>query len=309
MDGQSWSNDPWTLTERDGQLHGRGACDMKGFDALAIEALVRAKEAPLQRPLQIALSYDEEIGCAIAAPLVQAMAKVLPKAAIAIVGEPSMMKVVTGHKGNDGYRVHVKGYEMHSSLMHRGVNAIMEGARLIDWANRTNARLGSLDPNPVAAAFEPPWTTVHVGTISGGTAANITAKDCRFSLDFRFVPSDDPDALKAEFIEEVAAIQSEMQNVHTDTGIEVVPHFGVPALKPETNGAAEELTRKLTGDNGTHVVSYATEAGHFQNAGYSTVVCGPGNIAQAHQPDEFITLQQLAACEDFLKRVVHHLCQ
>ncbi|MEK6217050.1 MAG: M20/M25/M40 family metallo-hydrolase, partial [Boseongicola sp.] len=157
--------------------------------------------------------------------------------------------------------------------------------------------------------FDPPWTTLHVGVISGGTAHNITAKDCIFGLDFRFVPGDDPEKWSARFLDEVARVQADMQSVHADTRIDVAPYFGVPALKPEEDGAAETLSRKLTGDNGTHVVSYGTEAGHFQNGGYSAVVCGPGDIAQAHQQDEFITLEQVAAGEAFMDRLIHYLCR
>ncbi|MDH3264037.1 MAG: M20/M25/M40 family metallo-hydrolase, partial [Paracoccaceae bacterium] len=180
VDGQDWSSDPWVLTEREGRLYGRGAVDMKGFDALALWAMAEAAKGELKRPLQLALSYDEEVGCAGAPPMIDAMAGHLPKAAAVIVGEPSMMKVVTGHKGGIGFATHVKGYEVHSSIMHTGVSAIHEAARLIVWANEVNAANRAAKPGPLAAVFEPPWTTLHVGQIVGGTAHNITAADCRF---------------------------------------------------------------------------------------------------------------------------------
>ncbi len=309
VDGQDWSTDPWEVVESEGKLFGRGTCDMKGFDAIALAAMVKARKADLKRPLQIALSYDEEIGCEGAPPLIKAMQGVVPKADIAIIGEPSMMKVVTGHKGGSGYHVHIRGFEVHSSLMHTGVNAIMEGAKLVEWANGMNDQNRSETPSQLAAIFDPPWTTVHVGVISGGTAHNITAKDCEFGLDFRFVPTDDPEEWSARFLEKVAQVQAGMQSVHPDTRIDVAPYFGVPGLKPEDDGAAEALSRTLTGDNGTHVVSYGTEAGHFQNGGYSAVVCGPGDIAQAHQQDEFITLEQFAAGEAFMDRLIDYLCR
>ena len=309
VDGQEWSTDPWQVVERDGKLFGRGTCDMKGFDAIALAGIAKARAADLKRPLQIALSYDEEIGCTGAPPLIQAMQGVVPKADIAIIGEPSMMKVVTGHKGGAGFHVKMRGFEVHSSIMHTGVNAIMEGAKLIDWANQMNERNRAETPTPLAAIFEPPWTTLHTGMISGGTAHNITARDCEFGVDFRFVPGDDPEDWKARFLEKVAQIQTGMQSIVPGSGIDVAPYFGVPGLKPEDDGAAETLTRHLTGDNGTHVVSYGTEAGHFQAGEYSAVVCGPGDIAQAHQEDEFITIEQFEAGEAFIDRLIAALCR
>jgi len=309
VDGQDWSTNPWEVVERDGKLFGRGTCDMKGFDAIALATLAKARVADLKRPLQIALSYDEEVGCTGAPPLIDAMQGVVPKADVAIIGEPTMMKVVTGHKGGTGFHVHMRGYEVHSSIMHTGVNAIMEGAKLIEWANGMNDRNRATTPTPLAAIFEPPWTTLHVGMISGGTAHNITAKDCKFGVDFRFVPGDDPEGWNARFLEQVANIRADMQSVNPNAGIDIEPFFGVPGLTPEDNGAAEELTRNLTGDNGTNVVSYGTEAGHFQNGGYSAVVCGPGDIAQAHQQDEFITVKQFEAGEALMDRLIDYLCR
>ena len=194
VEGQDWTSDPWTVSERNGRLYGRGTCDMKGFDALALHALQLALACGLKRPLQVALSFDEEIGCAGAPPLIEAMAESgLPKAAIAIIGEPSMMQCVTGQKGSAGFDVHVKGFEVHSSMMDKGVNAIMAASRLIHWANGKNDELRARSPSKVAAKFDPPFTTLHVGTIQGGTAQNITAGDCRFGIDWRLVPDEDSD--------------------------------------------------------------------------------------------------------------------
>lgn len=309
VDGQDWSSDPWMVVERDGKLFGRGTCDMKGFDALALHALQRALTLDLKRPIQVALSYDEEIGCMGAPPLIEAMAAAgLPKAGSAIIGEPSMMKCVTGHKGSSGFDVHVKGFEVHSSIMHEGVNAIMEAARLVHWANGANDAIRAEAVSDIAAIFNPPYTTVHVGQINGGTAHNITAGDCNFGIDWRFTPDDDTAARLAAFQDVVAEVDAAMKAVAPTAGIELRPFFDVPGLKPETEGEAEALVRSITGDNGTHVVSYGTEAGHFQNAGYSAVVCGPGDIAQAHQADEFITIAQMEAGEAFLNTVLDRLC-
>lgn len=307
VDGQDWTRNPWRVVEQDGRLYGRGTCDMKGFDALAIWAMVEAQRAGVARPLQIALSYDEELGCTGAPPMIEAIEQTLPKATTVVVGEPSMMRMVSGHKGGSGFQVHVRGHEVHSSLMHTGVNAIMTGARLIDWANKMNSENAGAVPSVLAAQFVPPWTTVHVGTISGGTAENITAKDCHFGLGFRVVPGEDPEDWVTRFQAEVAALDTEINAIHPDAGITATRYFDVPPLRPETNGSAEALVRRLTGDNGTTVVSYGTEAGQFQNAGYSVVVCGPGDIAQAHQPDEYLEVAQFEAGHVFMQRLIRDL--
>lgn len=307
VDGQDWSSDPFEVVEADGKYFGRGTCDMKGFDALAIWALVEAKQRGLSRPLQIALSYDEEIGCTGAAPLIDAMAQRVPKGALVIVGEPSMMQAVTGHKGGIGFDTHVQGFEVHSSLMDRGASAILHGAKLIDWANEVNVANASAPPSETAALFDPSYTTAHVGVIHGGTAHNITAKDCHFPMDFRFVPDEDKAMWETRYLARVAEVEAAMQAVVPATGISVKTRIDVPPLRPEHEGAAEALVRSLTGDNGTHVVSYGTEAGHFQHAGYSAVVCGPGDIAQAHQPNEYITKAQFQAGHGFMKDLVARL--
>ncbi|WP_425046134.1 acetylornithine deacetylase [Primorskyibacter sp. S87] len=307
VDGQPWDSDPFTVTERDGKYFGRGTCDMKGFDALAIWALVEAHHQGVKRPLQLALSFDEEIGCTGAPPMIEAMQPLLPKGSAVIVGEPSMMKAVTGHKGGFGYDTHVVGFEVHSSLMHTGVNAIMASAPLIDWANQRNTESKAAEPTAMAAMFDPPWTTCHVGQIHGGTAHNITAKDCHFAMDFRVVPGEEPARWRDAYFEQVRAVEAQMQAVHPDTRIELSQRFRVPALRPEEEGEAEALVRAITGDNGSHVVSYGTEAGQFQEAGYSAVICGPGDIAQAHQPNEFITVAQFNAGHDFMRQLLRRL--
>ena len=307
VDGQAWDTDPWTVSERDGRLFGRGTCDMKGFDAIALAAVPLALERGLKRPLQIALSRDEEIGCIGAPPMIDEMLGVLPKAAAAIIGEPSMMQAVTAHKGGTGFRTHLKGFEVHSSIMHTGVNAIMHAAKLIEWANAMNAGNEAKEPSPLAAMFDPPWTTVHVGMIAGGTAHNITAGDCRMGLDFRFVPGENLDDWTAAYRTKVAAVEAEMQAVHPGAFIELEQYYTLPGLQPEDQGRAEAIARAITGDNANHVVSYGTEAGQFQERGFSAVICGPGNIAQAHQANEFISIAQFQAGETFVHRVVDML--
>lgn len=307
VDGQPWDSDPWTVTERDGKYFGRGTCDMKGFDALAIWALVEAQYAPLQTPLQIALSFDEEIGCTGAPPMIEAMQPLLPKGRTVIVGEPSEMRAVTGHKGGQGFGTHVIGFEVHSSLHYQGVSAVHEAARLIQWANEQNEANARATPGALAALFDPPYTGWHVGTIKGGTANNITAKSCRFVMGYRAVPGDDAESLEAAYLAKVDAVRSAMQAIRPEADIRITPYFFVPPLKPEADGVAESVVRAITGDNGTHVVSYGTEAGQFQQAGYSAVVCGPGNIEQAHQPNEFITVKEFEAGHDFMKKLLGRL--
>lgn len=307
VDGQAWTSDPWVVTERDGKLYGRGACDMKGFNALAVWALVEAQARGVRRPLQLAMSYDEEIGCTGAPPMIRTMQEVVPKGSAAIIGEPSRMGVITGHKGGTGYHVHVKGYEVHSSLLPYGVSAIMEGARLIDWLNAVNTEIQARPPTPQAAAFYPPFTTLHVGMIEGGTAHNITAADCRFAVEMRVVPGEGVTDWEDRFVAEARRLEAAMQAVRPEAAIHLDRFFGVPALVPEHQGEAEALARRLTGNNATGVVSYGTEAGQFQEAGYSAVVCGPGDIAQAHQPDEFLEISEFQAGQRFMERLLETL--
>lgn len=308
VDGQAWDTDPFTVTERQGKLYGRGTCDMKGFDALALSAVPLALERGIKRPLQIALSYDEEVGCTGAPPMIDHMiAMGLPRADTVIVGEPSMMRVVTGHKGGIGYKMHFRGFEVHSSLAPTGVSAVMMAAKLINWANEVNAENAARIPGELAADFFPPYTTLHVGTINGGTAHNITAKDCYFGFDFRIVPGEDIAEWQVRFLTKVSELEAEMQSVRPEAGITAEQYFYVPGLVPEPDGKAEALVRRLTGENANNVVSYGTEAGQFQERGYSAVICGPGDIAQAHQPNEFITIDQFQQGEAFIARLVDML--
>jgi acetylornithine deacetylase len=304
VDGQDWTTDPWTVVERNGRLYGRGTCDMKGYVALSVWALVRAQKMGVRRPVQLALSYDEEVGCTGAPPMIETMGKVLPKGAAALIGEPSNMKIITGHKGGAGFHVHVKGFEVHSSLLPYGVSAIMEGARLIGWVNDRNTEIQAREPTPVAATFYPPFTTLHVGMISGGTAHNITAADCRFAVEMRVVPGEDVEAHARVFEAEVARLDAALKAVRPEAGVHLERFFGVPALVPEVDGEAEAIARRLTGDNATGVVSYGTEAGQFQEAGYSASVCGPGDIAQAHQPDEYLEVSEFQAGQRFMERLL-----
>lgn len=305
--GQKWQTDPWKLTERHGKLYGRGTCDMKGFLANVLATVPAMTDVELKRPIQIAFSRDEEIGCIGAPPMISKIQEKLPPANLAIIGEPSLLKVVTGHKGGTAIAVHVKGYEVHSSIMHQGVSAIMVGAKLIEWANQRNQDNMEKQKDAITRQFVPPYTTLHVGKISGGTAQNITAKDCRFFVEVRCVPGEEPEMWITEFQKYAAELETEMKKINEDAGIDAKNWFNVPPLRPETNGVAEEMVRRVTGDNSNNVVSYATEAGQFQEKGYSSVVCGPGSIEQAHGADEYISLAQLDAGEKFIGKIIKEL--
>lgn len=305
--GQAWSSDPFVLTERDGKLFGRGAVDMKGFLATMLAIVPQAVRAPLKRPIYLAFSHDEEIGCEGCIDMVQQMARDLPVPQAVIVGEPSNLRVIEAHKGSIAFRLHVTGHSVHSSLLHTGVSAIMEAAELIHWANETNTANRAAPPSAVAAAFNPPWTTVHVGTIAGGTANNITAAECHFALDFRVVPDERLEDWDARMRAEVAQVVARMRAIEPATGIEIEQVFRVPPLAPDPARRAARLTARLTGSDATDVVSFGTEAGHFQAAGWPTVVCGPGDIARAHKADEFIAVDELEAGVAMLRRLIAEL--
>jgi len=302
VDGQDWTTDPFEVVEKDGRLFGRGTCDMKGFDALAIWATVEAHRRGVKRPLQLCLTRDEEIGCIGAPPMIAAMQGDMPKASLAIIGEPTDMSTVTGHKGGVGYDVHMRGFEVHSSLQDRGVSAVMEAARILQWANDVNdENRAKADPSN---GYDPAYTTLHVGKIQGGTAHNITARDCHFMLGARVIPSESLAAWSAQMEAKFRQVEAGMKAIHPDCFIDAKPLWEVPGLRAEADGEAETLVRRLTGDNATAHVSYGTEAGQFQAGGYSAVVCGPGSIEQAHQPDEFITVDQFQKGHGFMQNLL-----
>lgn len=303
--GQDWTSDPWTLTERDGKLYGRGTCDMKGFDAIGLALVPEMLAAPLKRPIHIALSYDEEVGCRGARVMIEAMRQDGMQPSAVIVGEPSMMQVVTAHKGGLRMKTTVRGHAVHSSRIDMGVSAVMVAGELIHWSNETMA--ANKARTPAGNGFEPPYSTLHVGVVEGGTAVNIAAERCMFTHEVRCIPGERQEDYVALYRSKLAEVEARMKAIAPETGIDFEVTSDTPAMGPETDGAAEALCRRLTGDNGSHVVPYGTEGGLFQRAGWSTVVCGPGDIAQAHQPDEFLSLSQLEAGTDFVRRLIGEL--
>jgi acetylornithine deacetylase len=306
VEGQDWTTDPWTLVEKSDRLYGRGTCDMKGFVALAMAAMVKANLMDLQRPLQFALSRDEEIGLLGAPDVANGLLNHFAKVDAVIVGEPTEMKVVTGHKSCDDLQFHVRGYEVHSSRLHEGVSAVMCAARFVEWVRQQNIESQDKIPSATAVLYDPPFTTLHVGKINGGTADNITAKDCYFSIDLRCVGDERTEDWLVKIQQQIDTIEAEMKAVHPDAFFNIHVMRG-PAVVPEVEGQAEALARLLTGDNGSHTVSYGTDGGHFQKQGFSVVVCGPGSIAQAHKPDEFIELSEFNAGTMMLERLLENL--
>ena len=305
IDEQPWDTDPFEVVERDGRLYGRGTADMKSFSAVALALVPDMLERGMKRPIHLALSYDEEVGCLGAPAMIAEIAAKVPRPAAVIVGEPTSMKVMTAHKGITIMETVVTGYETHSSQTHRGVSAVMNAARLV---TKLDEMARAAADHPSALPFEPPHTTIHVGVIEGGTAANIISRRCRFVWDVRQIPGDDPmvhvDRFNAWCESEVLPV---MRRVAPEANIETRMLIQAPAFCPEENGEAERIARAITGDNAIHAAAYAAEAGQFQEAGFSTVICGPGSIDQAHQPNEFIELDQIDQCERFLRRLMDNL--
>ncbi len=302
VDGQNWSSDPFKMVERDGCLFGRGVADMKTYCALALAILPDFLKSNPKRPLHLAFSYDEEVGCVGAPYMIEKMVDDVPNPMAVIVGEPTNMQVVTAHKSIMAFKTHVIGHSVHSCQLDQGVSAVMTAARLVTFLeDMMHENIKKADPN---SAFNPPYSTLHCGMIEGGTAHNIVAKNCHIVSDIRTIASETPLQYMERyenFIRE--EVEPKMKAISPGSGIFIEKGKMVPGLKAEENGAAESLVRQITGDNQVRSVSYATEAGQFQKAGYSAVICGPGSIDQAHKPDEFITLEQVGKGWKFMQRL------
>ena len=306
VDGQPWSTDPWTLTERDGRLYGRGTCDMKGFLALALAVAPDLAAANLRKPVHLAFSYDEEVGCLGAPDMIDVIAREVPRPALVVVGEPTDMVAVRAHKGIASFKVTVTGREAHSSLTHLGVSANMMAIKLMAMLVTLSERLErEADPN---SPFTPKGATLTIGQVNGGTAVNILARECVFIFDLRTPAGMDPVALLSDFFAMTSALDAEIKAKAPEGGVKVERRSLTPAFAPEEDGVAEAFARKLAGDNGpARVVPYAAEAGQFQGAGFSTVICGPGSIDQAHQPDEYVEVSQMQRGAAFMRRLIEDL--
>ncbi|MGE0503446.1 MAG: acetylornithine deacetylase [Rhizobiaceae bacterium] len=303
-DGQTWTSDPWVLTKRGARLHARGAADMKGFLALALSAAVRAATQPLKRPLVLAVSYDEEIGCAGGKILARTMATDFPRPAIVIVGEPTRLEVVDGHKSYLSFKTTITGRAIHSSRADLGVSAIAAAAQLIALCSarmRRNARVSR------AHTFEPPYTTINCGLIEGGTGVSTVAETAAFTTDIRCVPGERPADYASWFKGHARRLEKRMRELHRGCGIVIDELTRIPGLEPDKEAARMVARWSGTGQAGT--VSYGTEAGLFQEQGWPTVVCGPGDIIQAHCADEFIEESEIARAAIFLDRAVRWLSE
>jgi acetylornithine deacetylase len=302
VDGQNWSSNPFAMEQRDGLLYGRGTADMKGFIAAALATVPQFKAAKLKTPIHFAFSCDEEVGCRGVRPLVQHIRDHLKKPSAVIVGEPTSMQVVNAHKSAVRFATDVTGYESHSALTDKGVNAIMVAGEIVHEISRLRDELIEIgDPT---GRFDPPYSTIHIGMISGGTAQNIVPLKCGFGWETRLLPGADRDFVPDRIALLQQKLEPAMKAVSPSAGIETIKHNEVPGLAVEKDSPAEALALHCSHSNGTHTVSYCTEAGLFQEIGIPAVVCGPGNIEQAHKPDEFIEIDQLRKCETFFERLI-----
>jgi acetylornithine deacetylase len=305
--GQAWDSDPFRLDHRDDRFFGRGTADMKGFIALVLALVPQARVRPLQIPLHLALSHDEEVGCLGVPALIRALPQGAARPRLAIIGEPSEMQVADAHKGIQFLRTRILGHEAHSSAPESGVNAIAAAAEII-------AEIGRLAAEYRAAArpasrFDPPYTSFNIGRIEGGTAVNIIARDCLFEWEYRTLPGESdvrPRQRIDEFVE--GELLPRMRDRHPEAGVITETEAAVPPLVPDPASPAVALARSLTGANDTTTIAFATEAGLFQMAGIPAVICGPGSIEVAHKPNEYITGIQLAAGGAFLGRLLNWAC-
>jgi acetylornithine deacetylase len=306
VDGQPWDTDPFTVTRKGARLYGRGTSDMKAFAACALALVPDMQKRGLKKPIHLAFSYDEEVGCIGVGSMIRHMAEVSEvRPGVVIVGEPTDMTVVNAHKGIATHATTVTGLEAHSSQTHRGVNAVEIAAELIGVLGKLGDEMKQRgDPH---GRFDPPYTTVHVGTISGGTAQNIIPRRCTFTWEYRAIPGTDAELVRAKFDSYVRDVAlPRMRKVFAQASIETEVRALAAPLVPEDGSPAESLVLALARQNRTFAVSYGTEGGLFQEAGFPTVVCGPGNIKEAHQPNEFIELAQVEACSQFLERLIEH---
>lgn len=299
--GQAWDTDPFEVVERDGKLYGRGTADMKAFLACVLAAVPDFVARDLATPIHLAFSYDEEVGCTGVRPMIAEFGARLPRPRMVIVGEPTSMRVVDAHKGPVRWQVDISGRAAHSSMAHLGANAITAAAALLGELQRIEAELKLRQPD---ARFEPPYPTLQVTLIEGGNATNIVPASCGFSFDVRAMPGLDTAAIERRlrtFAEE--NVLPDMQRVAAEAAISIVQANNVPPFQADPRAEVVALALQLTGQNETFAVSYATEAGLFQSGGSPAVVCGPGDIAQAHTVNEWIAASELDACMAFLDRL------
>ena len=306
VDGQPWESDPFALKEADGRLYGRGTCDMKSFVAVALALVPEFRARELKTPVHFAFSYDEEVGCVGVRGLLAELRQRPVKPRGCIVGEPTLMRPVIAHKGKKSMRCHIHGREAHSALTHEGVNAVEMAAELVTYLRGMARR--KRDEGPFDHDFTPPYTTIHTGVLKGGTALNIVPRDCELEFEFRNIPGDDLEVLAAEVRRYAETmLLPEMQRVNAATGIVFEEINTTRGLVTSPDEEIVHLAQRLSGANALGKVSYGTEAGLFQAEDIPTVICGPGSMEQGHKPNEFVSLEQVRACEAFMRRLMDHL--
>ena len=307
VDGQAWDTDPFCVVEKDGKLYGRGTSDMKSFVAVVLALAPEFAQRGLKTPIHFSFSYDEEVGCIGVGRLIADLAQAGIKPQSCIVGEPTLMRPVIAHKGKKGFRCNVRGFACHSAYAPMGVNAVEAAAEAVAFLKSMARR--HRDQGPYDRGFDVAHTTVHTGVMRGGTALNIVPHECTFDFEFRHLPGDDPDALFAEFRNYLdTSLVPEMRAVHADSGFEIVPLSVLPALDNGPEMEVVGLAQELSGNSDIGKVSYGTEGSQFQRAGIPTVVCGPGSIEQAHKPNEYVAIEQVEKCEQFIRRLMNHVC-
>lgn len=307
-EGQAWNANPFEMVERDGRLYGRGTADMKAFIACALALVPEFMERGLKSPLHLAFSYDEEVGCLGVGRLISDLQRAGIRPRACIVGEPTEMRPVIAHKGKKSYRCTVRGLGGHSAYAPRGVNAVEYAAEAIAYLKSMARR--HRDHGPYDHGFDVAHTTVHTGVIRGGVALNVIPHECTFDFEFRHLPGDDPERLLNEFNDYLRTrLEPEMRAVHAAAGFVIAPISDIPVLDsgPETEVVA--LVQALSGHRGFEKVSYGTDGSQFRRAGIPTVICGPGSIAQAHKPNEYIEIEQIRHCVAFLRRLGDRLCE
>ncbi len=307
VEGQEWRYDPFTLTERDGRYYGRGTADMKGFVAAALRAALIAASSPLKVPLHLALSYDEEIGCIGVRGLIDALARRPARPALCIVGEPTGMRIATGHKGKLALRACCHGQEGHSALAPNALNALHLGAAFINALQARQEELsikGARDPD-----YDVPYSTIHAGMMRGGTALNIVPKRCEIDFEIRNIADDDPQDILARIKADANAIASLHRNRFPAAGIEIDEVSGYPGLSAACDAPAVRLLRRILGHGDpTLKVAFGTEGGVFnEGLGISTAICGPGFMDQGHKADEFVSADQLKQCDRMMARLIDEL--
>jgi acetylornithine deacetylase len=306
VDGQDWDTDPFTASERDGRLYARGSADMKGFIGIILaqapKFVAALNDKQLDAPLHYALSYDEEVGCLGVRGLIRDLEEQGIMAAGCVVGEPTSMQPIIAHKGTHRFRCAVHGREAHSSYVTHGVNAIEYAARLIVFIRQLADRLAQLEQRDYG--FTVPYSTISTGLIQGGIAANVVPKDCVFQFDLRTLPQAQPDALYQEIRRYAEVLAAEMRGIDANAGIDLQWVSQTVGLAAAESDAIVQWAMQLSKNPTAGKVSYGTEAGLFQKMGVPTVICGPGDIAEAHRPNEFVALDQLAQCESFMDRIL-----